>query len=44
MATVKANGIDVHYVMEGPAEGKRKPTIHLDEEAVRRAEEKGEGL
>ena len=25
---------------EGPAEGRRKPTVHLDEDAVRRHDEK----
>jgi hypothetical protein len=30
--------------MDLPVEGARKPTVHLDEEKVRRAEEKGEGL
>ena len=30
--------------MAGPAEGRRKPTVHLDDEEVRRAEERGEGL
>ena len=30
--------------MEGPAEGRHKPTVHLDEEAVRRAEREGKGM
>ena len=30
--------------MEGPSEGPHKPHVQLDEEAVRRAEEKGEGM
>ncbi len=30
--------------MEGPADSKHKPSVHLDDEKVRRAEEKGEGL
>jgi hypothetical protein len=29
---------------EGAAEGTRKPTVHLDEEAVRRAEREGKGF
>lgn len=29
---------------EGSAEGIRKPTVHLDEEAVRRAEAEGKGF
>ena len=30
--------------MEGAAEGVEKPTVHLDEEAVRRAEREGKGM
>jgi hypothetical protein len=29
---------------QGPSEGPRKPVVHLDEQAVRKAEREGKGL